>query len=117
MDYEQKFNEEFQKQIDDIANNLVNLYENDFYDNDGNFYFDDDIYNLDYVVRVKCGLMGVRIMIACGGPNIWIDTFEEKVVGYWGSTKCESSLPRYVCDDIDDIFLEYAKNDIDNTLI
>lgn len=114
MDKQEKFNSEFQDTINGIADNLVKLYENDFFDEEGYFYFD-DIFNLDYVIRVNYGMIGVRIMITCGGPNIWIDTLQEEVIGYWGSTVCRASLPRYVCDDIEDIFREYAEHDIENT--
>ena len=70
-------------------------------------YFDRDIYNIDYVCDSNKEYKACRVMIACGGPNIYIDTWEEKVLLYWGCECGESDLPRYVVDEIDEIFEQY----------
>lgn len=73
------FEQNFRKDLEDIANEIVRLYhdsnlyvhedEND--DSSEEYYYFDENYNLNYVWRERHGLMGVRVMIACGGPNIW----------------------------------------------
>ena len=30
---------------------------------------------------------GARLLVAFGGPNIWIDTASQEVEGYWGSDR------------------------------
>jgi hypothetical protein len=42
---------------------------------------------LDYNFRVSRDkqYMSARILVAFGGPNIWIDTGTREVQGYWGS--------------------------------
>jgi hypothetical protein len=34
-------------------------------------------------------LLGLEIMMTCGGPTIWIETRYNKVVGTWGSDRFE----------------------------
>ena len=49
-----------------------------------------------------------RIMIACGGPNIWIDTGKKAVCLYWWTEKADYPIPREICDAIDDYIQELA---------
>lgn len=104
------------KSCDNIANTLEKIYEDNFFiedeENGDYYYFDDDIYNLDYVWRKGYGLIGMRIMVACGGPNIWIDTLEEAVCGYWGTDVYKAYLTTACVNAINDYFAEYAKEDI-----
>lgn len=39
-----------------------------------NYFDDNDIYNIEYRINGNGELSSVKIMIACGGPNIYIDT-------------------------------------------
>ena len=44
-------------------------------------------YSIKYVVDSNGNLEDVIIMLAGGGPNIWLDTHAREVQGFWGSTK------------------------------
>lgn len=116
--YESDSYKQLVKSCDDIADTLENIYEDGFViENEGDeydvqYYFDDDIYNLDYVWRKGYGLIGMRIMVACGGPNIWIDTMEGAVCGYWGTDVYKAYLTTACVDAINDYFAEYAKEAI-----
>ena len=72
-----------------IACEVEKYAENNFWytDDDGEerYYFEDN-YNVDIIYRMGFGLVGVRIMVACGGPNVWVDTEEKAVCGYWEAT-------------------------------
>ena len=110
MSYEEDFQREFQNRVQRIADTLEEIKDYDFYeqvdeetDEEGDWYFD-DIYNTDYIWRLGYGLMGVRIMIACGGPNIWVDTFEKTVHGYWGGDEAIAYLSDDCCAKIEDVF-------------
>ena len=57
-----------------------------------------EIFNINYVInsnflKDKCrdNFMGCELMVACGGPNVWIDTNDMKVKLYWGGY--EDSIP------------------------
>jgi hypothetical protein len=36
-------------------------------------------------------LLGLEIMMTCGGPTLWIETRYNKVIGTWGSDRFERS--------------------------
>lgn len=108
MSYEEDFQKQFQKTVDRIADTLEAIKDDDFYeqvdeetDEEDDWYFE-DIYNIDYIWRLGYGLMGVRVMVACGGPNIWVDTFEKTVHGYWGGNEAIAHLTDDCCEKIED---------------
>lgn len=119
MSYEENFQQEFQNTVQRIADTLEAIKDNDFYeyedtdDEEGRWYFE-DTYNTDFIWRLGYGLMGVRVMVACGGPNIWVDTFEKTVHGYWGGDEAIAYLTTDCCDKIDNIFGEEAVEMISN---
>lgn len=99
----------------EIAEELEKFEPNGFWtketeDEESEFYFDDN-YNIDYFWRLNVGLLGVRIMVAYGGPNIWVDTVEGYVHGYWGG-EAKYPLSYKVCDAINDYYREYAAENI-----
>lgn len=69
-------------------------------------YFEDGIYDINYVVNSYKELEAVRIMIACGGPNIYINTWDKQVELYWWSESGKYYLSRELCDQINDYFEE-----------
>jgi hypothetical protein len=46
-------------------------------------------------------------MIACGGPNIYIDTAEKAVLLYWWTDRARYYLSSDVVDQVDDWAREY----------
>lgn len=106
MSYEEEFQKQFQNTVDRIADTLEDIKDTGFYvfenedDEEGTYYFD-DTYNTDYIWRLGYGLMGVRVMVACGGPNIWVDTFEKTVHGYWGGDEAIAYLTDDCCEKIE----------------
>ena len=54
-------------------------------------WFDDgnDIYSIRYLVDHKKRFLGAEVMVAGGGPTIWVDTFREQVTGWWGSDRVQ----------------------------
>lgn len=122
MNDNETFEQDFRKSLEDIANEITRLYydsnlyvhEDEDDDSSEEYYYFDENYNLDYIWRERYGLMGVRVMIACGGPNIWVDSFNEEVVGYWGASEIHVSLPRDVCYSITNHYEEYIDYLIDD---
>ena len=120
MSYEEEFQKQFQNRVQRIADTLEEIKDYGFYeqvdeetDEEGNWYFE-DTYNTDFIWRLGYGLIGVRIMVACGGPNIWVDTFEKTVHGYWGGDEAIAYLTTDCCDKIDNIFCDEAAEIIYN---
>ena len=46
-----------------------------------------DVYDIRYIVDREKRYMGAEIMVAGGGPTIWVDTWRAMVKGYWGGDR------------------------------
>ena len=44
-------------------------------------------YDIRYLVDREKRYMAAEIMVAGGGPTIWVDSWENEVKGYWGSDR------------------------------
>jgi len=42
-----------------------------------------DLLDIEYTISSNGEYLGARILVAFGGPNIWINTRTRKVEGYW----------------------------------
>jgi hypothetical protein len=42
-----------------------------------------DVLDIEYIVNGKKEYLGARVLVAFGGPNIWINTRTQQVEGYW----------------------------------
>ena len=112
---DENFKKNFQNHVNEIADYLEEIKENNFFEdeNEEQSYFD-DTYNVDFIWRLGCGLMGVRIMVTCGGPNIWVDTYNREVHGYWGCDEVTAPLSIDCCDLIDALYEDGVQDMIYN---
>lgn len=78
---------------------LDDLDEVDIYD-----YFEDHIYDIEYTIGGDFDYRGVRVMIAFGGPNIYIDTNNKRVELYWWSDTAYAALSDRAVEAIDAYF-------------
>ena len=51
--------------------------------------FMDHVYDIRYIVDREKRYMGAELMVAGGGPNIWVNLDTKYVEGYWGGDKVE----------------------------
>lgn len=51
----------------------------------------EDVLDIEYIVNSKGEYLGARILVAFGGPNIWINTRTKQVEGYWWGDSCVMS--------------------------
>ena len=65
-----------------------------------------DVLDVEYTLDYSKKLIGVRLAITLGGPNIYIDTREGYVKGYWGTDKEEVWIPSEIRDEINMYFEE-----------
>jgi len=42
-----------------------------------------DVLDIEYITDSKKQYLGARVLVAFGGPNIWINTRTKNVEGYW----------------------------------
>lgn len=57
-----------------------------------------------YVIDYDGAYRSVHLLVAFGGPNIWICTDTMEVNGYWGSDRVTSWFGRSASDEIDDFY-------------
>lgn len=63
-----------------------------------------DAFDIEYRIGSDRAYRSVRIMVACGGPNIYVDTGLDAVELYWGADHESCLLPSGVKSEIDDEF-------------
>ena len=109
---------DLQKYVDGIAADLRRLYEADPTDEEreaaeenGDAYdlysYFNDMLDIEYTISSRGDYLGARIAVALGGPNIYIDTREGYVKGYWGTDRAARWIPSEICEEINDIMEEY----------
>ena len=49
--------------------------------------FMDGVYDIRYIVDREKRYLGAELMVAGGGPNIWVNLDTKYVEGYWGGDK------------------------------
>lgn len=109
---------DLQKYVDGIAADLRRLYEADPTDEEREaaeengdacdlYSYFADVLDIEYTISSRGDYLGARIAVALGGPNIYIDTREGYVKGYWGTDRAERWIPSEICEEIDGIMEEY----------
>ena len=49
----------------------------------------EEAYDIRYLVDSQKRYLGAEILVAGGGPTIWVDTFREQVTGWWGTDRVQ----------------------------
>ena len=63
-----------------------------------------DFYDVDFVVGSDKHYKACRVLVAFGGPNIYINTWDEQVQLEWWSEKAIADIPEGLCMAIDEFF-------------
>lgn len=69
-------------------------------------YFTDAVLDVEYRVNAERKFKSVRLMVACGGPNIFVDTGAREVQLYWWSDRAACPIDPDTCEAINDCFEE-----------
>ena len=51
-----------------------------------------DALDIEYIVNSKKEYLGARVLVAFGGPNIWVNTRTKTIEGYWWGDKATASF-------------------------
>lgn len=70
-------------------------------------WLEDSMYDVDFVIDSHKEYKACRIMIACGGPNIYINTWDQQIELYWWNESGSAWLPSETCRYIDAYMEEY----------
>ena len=98
--------------IKDVRDDLEAIYRGEAIDPDSgktlDFYdYFDDALDWDYTIDREKRYSSVKVWIAVGGPNVWIDTRDAYVRIAWGYTREELPIPYSIRDEIDEVFQQY----------
>ena len=52
----------------------------------------DGVYNIEWITHQDHSYKAARLMVAGGGPNIWVNLQTNMVQGYWWGDYCEHSF-------------------------
>ena len=47
-----------------------------------------DVYDIEWITSQDHSYKAARLLVAGGGPNIWVNLQDMTVDGYWGGDKC-----------------------------
>ena len=47
------------------------------------------VYDIRYIVDREKRYMGAELMVAGGGPTIWVNLYTKEVEGYWGTDRVQ----------------------------
>jgi hypothetical protein len=81
--------------VQHIANTLTNGFGDELNCDDQEmsaFDYLQDALDIEYIVNSKREYLGARVLVAFGGPNIWINTKTKKVEGYWWNESASASF-------------------------
>ena len=102
---------ENKKYCKDIAEELKSIYNGEMLNDDGEemtlYDYFSDVLDFEYTISSRKEYQSVKVWIALGGPNVWIDTGDSYVRLAWGADREEYPLNYDVCAEIDSIFEEY----------
>lgn len=66
-----------------------------------------DVYNERYVLDGNLEYIAVRLMVACGGPNVWVDTETGSVELYWWGDRASYPITSSTVAEIDALASEW----------
>ena len=90
---------EIKDQVQHIVNTIEQGFEgylepDEYGDIRGVMDYLQDVLDIEYIVNSKGEYLGSRLLVAFGGPNIWINTRTKTVEGHWWGDSCTMSYRR-----------------------
>lgn len=65
-----------------------------------------DALDVCYTINSRGGFLDGAIAVTLGGPNVWVETGNREVVGYWGGKKATAPLHFEAVDQLYDVLSE-----------
>ena len=72
-----------------MCKNIADDISNDSHDGgiSGASRWMEGVYDIRYIVDSEKKYLGAMLMVAGGGPTIWVNTWTNEVEGYWGGAR------------------------------
>jgi len=64
--------------------------------------------DFQWITSNELEFLGARVLVAFGGPNVWIDTHRKEVEGFWWGSYAKSEIhsdPMGLNDALEDLYL------------
>ncbi len=101
---------ELQNYVDIIAMELKEIYNGEQINDEGEttslYDYISEVLDIEYTLSSSKELIGVKLWVTLGGPNIYIDTRAGEIVGHWGSDSARAWVPSEICEEITGYFEE-----------
>lgn len=92
-----------QDHVEQIANTITHGFGDEVNLDDepmNAFDYLSDALDIEYIVNKDRDYLGARVLVAFGGPNIWVNTRTKVVEGYWWGEYAKASFDDGI--DLDD---------------
>ena len=66
----------------------------------------EDVYDIRYMMDSEGCMLGAQLLVAFGGPNIWVDTAREEVSGDWWGCSAVARISKETADAIEEALSE-----------
>ena len=66
----------------------------------------EDALDIEYCMSSAGYMLGARVLVAFGGPSIYVDTRECEVKLYWWTDRASAWIDRETCQALDDVLEE-----------
>lgn len=101
---------ELKRYVSNVATELKEIYNGDQMNEDGEEKtlcdYIEEVLDVEYTLSSTKELIGVRLWVTLGGPNIYIDTRAGEVVGHWGTNSARAWVPSEICEELTSYFDE-----------
>jgi hypothetical protein len=80
--------EQLRRMCKNIADSITNPVDNSEHGEDASVAsWMEDVYDIRYIVDREKRYMGAELMVAGGGPTVWVNVYTKEVEGFWGFDK------------------------------
>ena len=85
--------EQLRRMCKDIAQDITDAKQQDYVDQPRKEItaseWMEHVYDIRYIVDREKRYMGAELMVAGGGPTIWVNLYTKEVEGYWGTDRVQ----------------------------
>ena len=105
---EKKSDNGLSEMVKNIAKTInTGIYETESEEGCNAFDYLEDALDFRWITSNEMEFLGARILVAFGGPNIWIDTFRKEVEGFWWGSYAKAEIhsdPMGLNDALEDLY-------------
>ena len=100
-----------EEQLRRMCKSIAEEISNDSHDGEigGASRFMDGVYDIEWTTHRDHSYRAARLLVAGGGPTIWVNTMTDNVEGYWGTDRVKHGFSDQI--GLNDYLLEMHANE------